>query len=301
MSAALLALIALLALTAASFAAGHLRGARGRIAGWALLALAVAAADRLTAAQPPGVRMLAVIAALFVPLKALVTSESGVRLPPARWLAFCLLWPGMRIEPFAAPAPHALPGADALLRHGCRRLAQGLALVLAARLAWTATRSHLLATLLLLPGLSLALHFGVFNLLAGAWRRAGRDVTALFDAPLAATSLDEFWSRRWNHAFSEFTARVIYRPLSACAGRPVALVASFLASGLAHELAISAPVRAGWGGPFAYFALHAALVAGERAGRWRPGVLVPLVAPLPLLFHRAFLAGCVWPLIGISG
>ena len=106
-------------------------------------------------------------------------------------------------------------------------------------------------------------------------------------------------SRRWNRAFSEFTARVIYRPLSGLTGRGTALVVAFVASGLAHEAAISWPVRAGYGGPSAYFALHAVLVWGERARGWRPGVLVPIFAPLPLLFHEPFLAGCLWPLIGI--
>jgi hypothetical protein len=49
---------------------------------------------------------------------------------------------------------------------------------------------------LLLPGLSLVLHFGVFNLLAGAWRLAGVDCRPLFLAPLESTSLAEFWGRR---------------------------------------------------------------------------------------------------------
>ena len=159
----------------------------------------------------------------------------------------------------------------------------------------------------------MTLHFGLFNLVAGAWRRAGVDCRPLFVAPLRSTSLGEFWGRRWNLAFSQMTAIAIYQPLVRRAGRRAALAASFLGSGLLHELAISVPVRAGYGLPLAYFALHGALVMAEgrlaRAGRpidrvaWagRAWTLAWLVVPLPILFHRPFLAGVAWPLIGMPG
>src|SRR5205814_651706 len=119
-------------------------------------------------------------------------------------------------------------------------------------------------TALLLPGTSLVLHFGIFNALAGAWRRAGVDCRPLFKAPLLAASLGEFWGRRWNLAFSEMTALGVYRPLSGLVGRKAATAAAFLCSGLLHELAISVPVLAGFGLPLAYFALHGLLVLLER-------------------------------------
>lgn len=264
-----------------------------RALGWSTLAAAVATAVVLADGASPVVRMLAMIAALFFPLKALVLIESGVRLPTADALAFCL-WPGMRAEPFARRGPPQ-GGAGALVRRGAVRLGQGTALVLCSRAL--APWSKPAALVALLPGLSLMLHFGAFNLLAGYHRWRGRDVDTLFDAPLHARTLDEFWSRRWNRAFSEFTARVVYRPLSGVLGRGGALVVAFLTSGLAHEAAISWPVRAGYGGPMAYFALHAALVWGERTRGWRPGVWLPVFAPLPLLFHPAFLDGVLWPWI----
>ena len=73
------------------------------------------------------------------------------------------------------------------------------------------------------------------------------------------------------------------------------------------------PVLAGFGLPLAYFALHGALMQVEgrlaRAGRpidrvaWvgRAWTLAWLVVPLPILFHRPFLAGVAWPLIGMAG
>lgn len=155
-------------------------------------------------------------------------------------------------------------------------------------------------------------YFGVFDLLAAAWRWQGIDCQRLFRSPLRSTNLREFWGRRWNLAFSEMTAIAIYQPLVRYAGRKLTLTASFLCSGLLHELAISVPVRAGYGLPMAYLLLHGLLVtieallakANEPIDRdpWigRGWTFAWLVAPLPILFHRPFLASVVWPLIGME-
>ena len=234
----------------------------------------MAGVERLGAREPAGVRMLAIIGTLLFAMKAVVAVEGratgGKRLAWWRWLGFAALWPGMRPGPFARSPAGPLPGSGRLLGMGLARLLAGSALVALARLAWVGTGSRMFATVLLLPGLSLVLHFGLFNLVAGAWRRAGVDCRPLFVAPLRSTSLGEFWGRRWNLAFSQMTAIAIYQPLVRRAGRRAALAASFLGSGLLHELAISVPVRAGYGLPMAYFALHGALVMAEApagAGR----------------------------------
>ena len=69
---------------------------------------------------------------------------------------------------------------------------------------------------------------------------------------------------------------------------------------------------AGYGLPMAYFILHGVLMTVEarlaRAKRpidrvpWigRVWTLAWLLVPLPILFHRPFLAGVVWPLIGMD-
>ena len=290
-------------------------GAVARLLAWALLPLGVAGVERLCRREPPGLRMLALIAIALLAMKAIVAVEERARgMPPlsfGRWHAFGGGWLGMRPRLFAEPRALPTPATTrSLLARGAAWLAVGVGLVLFSGAVWRGSGSRLLATICLLPGLSLALHFGLCNLLAAAWRRSGVAVDALFRAPLRSECLAEFWSRRWNLAFSEMTATAVYRPLSPRAGRGPALLASFLVSGALHEMAISLPVRAGFGLPLLYFALHGSLVLVERElarrgrplGGWtgRAWTLFWLATPLPILFHRPFLAGVVWPLAGIS-
>jgi hypothetical protein len=280
-----------------------------RAAAWLLVLVATTAAERITRDEPPGIRMLGIISVLFYAMKAVVAVDAGVRLPAWRFLAFAAAWPGMRPALFESLGGPARPGAGRLALHGLLYLAAGTGLVALARQVVRSGGSPELATLALLPGLSLILHFGILGILAGGWRALGADVDALFRAPLRSRSLAEFWGRRWNLAFSEMTAIGVYRPVSGWAGRPLALAAAFAASGVLHELAISLPVRAGFGLPLSYFALHGGLMMVERrlearglpvyrhAWLGRLWTLGWLAAPLPLLFHRPFLRGVVWPLL----
>jgi alginate O-acetyltransferase complex protein AlgI len=275
-----------------------------RAAAWALVVVSVGVAHCLTAAEPAGLRMLAVIGALFFAMKALVSVEArardGTRLSFLRWAAFATLWPGMR-PALVARLQHR-SGAAALLRTGLSYVGLGTALFVLAHLTWRLTESAVLSTLFLLPALSFLLHFGAFGVLAGLWRAAGADVGPLFRAPWRAESLGEFWSRRWNLAFSEMTSLAVYRPLALRVGRRAALGAAFLFSGLLHEVAISLPVRAGYGRPLLYFAIHGVLtqVERERGPFGRAATFLAVVLPLPLLFHRPFLQGVIWPLLGPS-
>ncbi len=287
---------------------------RARPVAWAVVVLGTAIVERLVTGELPVVRMTAMIAFAMAGMKVIVVVEERARgmapLAFGAWLQFAGGWLGMRPRPFLGTSERSdRSGAMALMRRGLVHAFVGAALVVSARGAWQATRSHLLSSALLLPGLSLLVHFGLCNVLAGAWRCRGVATDALFRAPLRSESLAEFWSKRWNLAFSEMTAIAVYRPLAERFGRTPALIAGFLVSGVLHEMAISVPVRAGLGLPMLYFALHGALVLVERAlaaaGRpvrgWagRAWAMFWLVAPLPLLFHRAFLAGVIWPLIGI--
>ncbi|MBY0528137.1 MAG: membrane bound O-acyl transferase family-domain-containing protein [Gemmataceae bacterium] len=290
----------------------------GRLLAWALAIGATLGVERLSADAPAGFRMLAICGTLLFAMKAVVTVEAQAsgqpRLTPSRWLEFAALWFGMWPQLFARERT-ALQGSSELIGNGLRRLALGLALIALARFIWTETPAllgpygaRLAATVVLLPGLSLVLHFGIFNIVAGAWRHVGVDCRPLFRAPLRARTLGDFWSRRWNLAFTEMAALGVYRPMAGWLGRSSGTVAAFLFSGLVHELAISVPVGAGYGLPTLYFVLHGSLVLGER--RWgrieRWGAMAHvwtlgwLALPLPLLFHPWFLEGVVWPLIGME-
>ena len=130
----------------------------------------------------------------------------------------------------------------------------------------------------LMTGISFAVHFGLFDLLAGLWRYCGADCRKLFRAPFLSRSLTEFWSRRWNVAFSEMTALAVFRPVKARLGGRIAQTAAFLFSGLLHELAISVPVQAGYGMPFCL--LRAARVCDAAGGD--PSRRRPVATPHPV-------------------
>ena len=128
------------------------------------------------------------------------------------------------------------------------------------------------------------------------------------DWPVHAVSVSEFWGKRWNLAFRDLTHRFLFRPLTTRFGAKTALVLGFLFSGIMHELVISLPAQAGWGGPTTFFLLQAAAILfersalGERLGLmrgfrgWAFAMLV-LVGPLLLLFHPPFVYTIVMPFL----
>lgn len=257
----------------------------------------------------PLVQMVAIIGGTLIATKILTLAfarAEGVVLGRKATVEF-LGWPGMRPSLFARRRVVDPRAAAEIAMKGARALAIGAVLFVCARTIamspMAQSARQVLVTLIALPALSLMLHFGLFDLVAGFYRLRGVPVDQLFRAPLRARSLSEFWSRRWNVGFSEMIALVVHRPLRRNAGEHVALAGSFLASGLLHELAISVPVGAGYGLPTAYFLLHGALVAFERKMARAPGHLWTifwLAAPMPLLFHPPFLRGVIWTLVGLQ-
>jgi hypothetical protein len=287
--------------------------ARVRLRAWGLMVAGTLAAHFFTLAGPAGFRMLSLIGAILLGMKAVVAvnrtpEETPLSLP--RWLAFTLAWPGMQPGVFRQRALRPLPGWGKYALQGLAALAAGAAFIFLSRFLWGRTASLLEATVPFFIGASLTVHFGFFNLATALWRRLGFDCGALFQNPFAASNLGDFWARRWNIGFGEMTAVAAYQPLKRNFPPWVRLMGAFGFSGLLHEAAISLPVNAGYGGPLAYFLLHGALVALERwmadkgirlgAGWGFLWIVFWLVAPLPILFHRAFLAGVVWPLIGVG-
>lgn len=161
-------------------------------------------------------------------------------------------------------------------------------------------------------GVIFLLHFGVFHLLALAWRAAGINATPLMQNPLRAVSLAEFWGRRWNTAFHELVHRFSFRPLARRVGATGATLLVFLLSGLVHELVISVPAHGGYGLPTGYFLLQGLGVVAEhtRVGRriglshgWRGWLFTLLVAAVPAcwLFHPPFIHHVILPMLHALG
>jgi alginate O-acetyltransferase complex protein AlgI len=127
--------------------------------------------------------------------------------------------------------------------------------------------------------------------LKGLLRRAGFPVRTLFTNVLAAEGLGDFWSRRWNVGYSQMMQRVVGRPVGSVAGANAGVMAVFIGSGLLHELAITLPVRSGFGLPTLYFIIHGGLTILEgKMGRQfgRVPTLLAVVLPIGLLFPPAF-------------
>jgi hypothetical protein len=287
---------------------------------WLMLILGVSYIYFAFTAAHPVLQMLAIIATTFTGMKVVaVICEYKGKVPGLsllQWLAFTVGWVGMRAKPFETLGGKPVPQAWPIIRFGISRVIAGVAIVLLAhqvvRLPSNTGLVYVVVSIMLLTGFSLILHFGLLGISAGTWRLAGVNTYVLFRQPAKATSLSEFWSKRWNLAFSEMTSMAIFRPLKNKTGSTIALMLAFLFSGLLHELALSVPVHSGYGLPTLYFFIQGIAVLVEKAmvlnkftflQHWfwaRAWVFFWLILPMPLLFHEEFIKQIVWPLAGLS-
>lgn len=161
-------------------------------------------------------------------------------------------------------------------------------------------------------GVILLLHFGLFHLLALAWRRAGVPVEPLMRSPLLATSLGDFWGARWNTGFHILAHDFVFRPLRRLFGKPAAMLAVFFISGLVHELVITLPAHGGYGLPTAYFLLQGLSLVLERSSlgrrlgistglRGRIFALLVTGAPAFWLFPPVFVRNVILPMLHAIG
>ena len=287
-------------------------------AGWMLLIAAILAIYFIFLHDHPIIRMLTILATSFSVMKVIAVTESYKNKPLTltfkQWLMFGA-WAGMRAEPFEKLGGAPLPGGWQMVKMGITRILAGLLLIFTGHklllLNLDKELSYILVSGCLLVGLSLILHFGMLSISAGMWRFSGVNTYLLFRQPAKATSLTEFWSKRWNIAFSEMTSVAIFRPLKNKIGPAAALMLAFMFSGLLHELALSVPVNSGYGLPMIYFVIQGSVVLFEKflitrrvrflqnrivASTW---VFFWLVIPMPLLFHAEFIKQIVWPLTGL--
>jgi hypothetical protein len=228
-----------------------------------------------------------------------------------RSLGFLLGWPGMDAVSFldAMKRPQRAEGKEwfwAIAKT-----------TLGAVTLWGVTRrmparNELLVGWVGMLGIMLVLHFGTFHILSLLWRTAGIDAQPIMQSPLSATSLSDFWGRRWNLGFRQLTYRLIFQPLRARSNAALATLLAFFASGVIHELVISLPARGGYGLPTFYFVLQGVGILLERSpagkrlglGSGAPGRLFALLcagAPAYLLFHQWFVRGVILPFLKAIG
>jgi alginate O-acetyltransferase complex protein AlgI len=259
---------------------------------------------------PAWVFMWALAFALYFGCKVLTLVEAGPALTTMNGfhtLGYLLLWPGMDPKPFEQRAPAFPAPAVKAWFHAWFRTLHGAALI------WIVVpridEAHWIARAVVgMLGVILLLHFGLFRLLALGWQARHIAVRPLMDDPTRATSLTEFWGRRWNSGFHDLMHRYIFRPAARRFGVRAAMLLVFLASGLIHELVITVPAGGGYGLPTLYFLLQALGVEFERSnlGReWHLGqgakgwcfVLLVTAGPVGLLFPPPFLHHIILPML----
>jgi alginate O-acetyltransferase complex protein AlgI len=220
--------------------------------------------------------------------------------------AYLFAWPGMDARAFLTRSPAQPPSLGYWLFAAAKVLAGVTALICAALLV--DETSWFYAGWLGMLAVGLILHFGLFDLLSLYWRSRGAEARPLMNWPVLAESINQYWGCRWNTAFRDLAHQFVFRPVAARFGARWALGLVFLASGVVHDLVISLPAGAGYGGPTLFFAIQAggALVEHSPSGRrlglghglagWLFTMLL-ILAPLPLLFHRPFVTQVVLPML----
>jgi hypothetical protein len=205
--------------------------------------------------------MWAIAVSMFIVLKAL--SFRGMKAsgtPLSRELAYLLLWPGMDARGFLTQRASNRPTASEWVAAALKTLL-GICLIFGSRLFEEA----LLGGWIAMVGVAFCLHFGGFHLLSCFWRSRGIQAVPLMDRPMLASSVSEFWGKRWNVAFRDLTHRMVFLPVLKRHGRNTALMAGFLFSGVIHELAITVPAGGGYGGPMLFFILQGCAALFERS------------------------------------
>lgn len=259
----------------------------------------------------PWAAMWVLVAMVGASLKLLswLNLKDPSALSGGRLLGYLFLWPGMRPQPFLAGPASPISHQQDLLKTGAISLSFGLILW---GLAHVAGMPWWLTAWISMAAFSFVVHFGMLDLLAAAWRRAGAPVEKLFVCPVTARSLRDFWGKRWNRAFSGFAHDLLFVPAARRLGAVSATLIVFVFSGLVHELLISVPAGGGYGGPLLYFLLQGALVLAENS-RWLRGRLrqhalcarlwtaVAVLLPLPLLFHGPFQQRVMLPFLAALG
>ncbi|GJM84938.1 hypothetical protein PR202_ga00654 [Eleusine coracana subsp. coracana] len=122
----------------------------------------------------------------------------------------------------------------------------------------------------------------------------GLELEPQFDRPYLSASLQDFWGRRWNLMASAVLRASVYLPVRARTGSAAAaVVATFLASGIMHEVVVYyVTFRPPTGRVTLFFILHGASLCAEKwwcARRCVSVRLLPRAVATPLVL--AYVAG----------
>lgn len=229
----------------------------------------------------------------------------------ARVLGYLLLWPGMNAKAFLEAGSHAARPNIGEWLLASFNLGLGLALLFAVS-PHLAGPYPLVAGWAGMVGMIFVLHFGFFHALSLCWRLGGLNAEPIMNFPILASSLSDFWGRRWNLAFRDLAFGYIFRPLVGVIGVAGATMAVFVVSGVIHDLVISVRARGGWGGPTLYFTMQGVGLLLERShlgkrlglgkgltGRWFCGLFA--AGPGGLLFHEPFVRHVILPTLAALG
>jgi alginate O-acetyltransferase complex protein AlgI len=234
------------------------------------------------------------------------TADIGGELPMSTMIGYFVLWPGMDARPFVRR------GISAFASRWQWTEAIGITLF-GALLVWIGARivmpaSELMAGWVGMVGSVLVLHFGLFRCLAYFWRAVGIMAEPLMNRPLHSESVADFWGR-WNRGFRDFAFRLIFKPTRRRIGLFAATLATFVFSGLVHDLIISVPARAGYFLPTVYFTIQGFAVLFEKTAAMKRSPIwvkqgftyAALVLPVPLLFHPPFVRVVYVPFLRAIG
>ena len=239
-------------------------------------------------------------------------SQRAGRVCPFRAAAYLIAWPGMDAARFLSPDLAPRGARSEMMKSAALAV---LRILLGAVLIFATARrvtEPLLAGWIGMVGMILILHFGLFELFSIGWRALRVDAVPIMSRPLRSTSVSEFWGRRWNAAFNDLAARLVFRPVARHTSVFAATLIAFAVSGLIHELVISLPANAGFGLPTAYFLVQGLGVLAERspAGkRLRLGsgitgwvfTMIVVVGPAFWLFHPPFVRQVILPFMKAIG
>lgn len=216
--------------------------------------------DLINSSMPRWVVMWLITVGIFFISKIIIIINA--RKKPIGWrlFAFLFLWVGMDEKEWVS-SPNKINTTHHTLLNSV------LKIMLGSILLWLVARQFtnpLLAGWCGMIGLIFILHFGLFDACTIFWRYAGIEVKPIMENPAKATSLTDFWGRRWNIAFRDLAHIFIFKPFVMRFGTKIALCLSFIFSGLLHELLISVPAGGGYGLATGYFLTQAIGILLER-------------------------------------